>query len=208
MLVALPIRFICRIIWPMVWLMNVLAAGLSRVLGLRLHIEEAPIGREEIVHIATEAGSRGMLSERERAVIVNTLNLGGAKAKDILIPRIRVAYLDLRRSMADNRAVMDEHLYSRLPLCNDGLDHVVGIVHTKEFLTAYAEAGDSSVLQLLAQPAVFVPETVTLDRLLALLLEKRARMMVVVDERGGMEGLVTLADLMQRLVSEPARKAE
>jgi CBS domain containing-hemolysin-like protein len=206
MVVALPIHLICRTIWPLVWLMNVLAAGLGLLLGLRLHIEEAPIGRDEIIHIATEAGTRGMLSERERAVIVNTLNLGAAKAKDILIPRVKVAYLDLQRSMAENREVMEGRLYSRLPLCNGGLDHVVGIVYTKEFLTAYAEAGEASVLQLLAQPVLFVPETVTLDRLLALLLEKHARMVIVVDEHGGMEGIVTLTDLMQRLVNDHGGK--
>src|SRR5690606_33343540 len=93
-----------------------------------------------------------------------------------------------------------QYLYSRLPLCNGSVDRVVGLVYTKEFLAAYAEAADTSVLQLIARPAVFAPSTVSLDRLLDLFLEKDSRMIILVDEYGGVDGLVTLADVMRQLL--------
>ena len=117
-------------------------------------LEEHPTAVDEALERAAEQGT---LTGRERSLILNTLALGRRTARQIMVPRVKVAYLDLRRSMDENRAVMNEYLYSRLPLCDGGMDHVIGVVPTKEFLSAYNEEGDSSVLQLIAHPPVFVP---------------------------------------------------
>jgi putative hemolysin len=105
--------------------------------------------------------------------------------------------------MNENRSVMNEHLYSRLPLCDGGMDRVIGVVHTKEFLSAYNAEGDSSVLGLIARPPLFAPESIALDQLLVLFDRKKAQMAFLVDEHGGVEGLVTLRDVVDELVGEP-----
>ena len=74
------------------------------------------------------------------------------------------------------------------------------VVYTKEFFTAYPEGSDSPVLQLICRPAIFAPSNVTLDRMLALFLEKNSRMIILVDEYGGVDGLVTLTDVMNQLL--------
>jgi CBS domain containing-hemolysin-like protein len=84
------------------------------------------------------------------------------------------------------------------------LDHVIGVIYTKEFLTAFEAEADPSVLQLIARPAVFVPETITLDRLLTTFHEKKIHLLIVVDEFGGAEGTVTLTDVLDELVGEMA----
>lgn len=195
--VAGPLLLVLIIIRPLVWLMDRMANLLSRALGLGpIRIEEAPAGIEELKAITQEAE----LGRQERALILNTLGLAELRADDVMVPRVKVASLDLQRTMQANRDVMEEHLYSRLPLCNGGMDHIVGIIYTKEFLAAYPETDDSAVLQLLARPAVFAPATVSVDRLLALFMEKRARMIILVDEYGGVDGIATLTDVMDRLL--------
>lgn len=200
-IVSGPLVLILTAIRPLVVLMDVLANLLSRALGLGpVQIEDAPVGVDELKAIAREAGDRGTLDRQAQDLILNTLGLRQLRADDVMVPRPQVAYLDLTRTMEQNREVMEEHLYSRLPLCNGGMDHVVGIVYTKEFLAAYPEAADSSMLQLLVRPAVFAPSTVSVDRLLALFLEKRVRMIILVDEYGGVDGIATLTDIMDELL--------
>jgi magnesium and cobalt exporter, CNNM family len=200
-MVALPLLTILWCIYPLVWLMDRLAHLTSRALGLGpVRIEDPPMGVEELKAVAQEAGDHGSLGLQEQKLILNTLGLAGMRADDVMVPRVHVSSLDLRRTMAQNREVMEEHLYSRLPLCNGGMDHIIGIVYTKEFLAAYPEASDSSILQLICRPAVFAPTTLSLDRLLALFLEKHSRMIVLVDEYGGVDGIVTLTDVMDQLL--------
>jgi CBS domain containing-hemolysin-like protein len=207
---GVPMYWLMRLLKPMVLMMTFMANMVSKPLGLG-GVDEAEREwhtAEEISLIATEAADHGELSSGERSLILNTLALGRRTARQIMVPRVKVAYLDLTWTMDDNRRVMDEHLYSRLPLCNDGIDHVIGIVPTREFLHAFHEAADVSVLQLLARPAVFAPATIPIDKLLVLLDEKRTQMVTLVDEHGGVEGIVTLRDVVDELVGRPIEKNE
>lgn len=205
-LTAPPMRQIMRAIRPLVWIMDVTANATTRLLGLGpVQIEGQVHSAEEIRLITAEAGEAGVLSLRERSIILNALALGRRTAEQIMVPRVRVAYLDLRRSMEQNIAVMSEYLYSRLPLCDGGMDRIVGVIYTKEFLTAYQEEkADSTVLSLIARPAVFVPASVPLDRLLTVFKDKRTHMVFLVDEYGGLEGLVTVTDVVDELLGEMA----
>lgn len=208
-LTAVPILGILFLVRPLVWVMNSTANLLTVPLGLgRVERMEGARsqGAEEIRVLASEAAAEGALTHQERSLILNTLSLGRRKAKQIMVPRVRVAYLDLRRSMAENRAVMNEHLYSRLPLCDGGMDNVIGVVPTKEFLSAFNAEGDSSVLSLIARPAVFAPESISLDQLLILFDHKKTQLAFLVDEHGGVEGIVTLRDVVDELVGEPLEK--
>lgn len=202
---ARPVNLLLTITWPLVWLMNRSANLVTRPLGLG-DVEEA----EKEIHtlddlrlITAEAAEHGTLTNRERSLILNSLALGRRTARQIMVPRVKVAYLDLRKSMDENRRVMNEHLYSRLPLCDGSIDRVVGIVPTREFLAAFNAEGDTSVLQLISRPAIFAPSTISLDKLLVLVDERRTQMVILVDEHGGMEGIVTLRDIVDELVGQP-----
>jgi putative hemolysin len=134
-----------------------------------------------------------------RALVLNSLSIGRRTARDIMVPRVRVAAVDLRATMTENRDLVERRLFSRMPLCDGGLDRVVGVVRIKEFLEAYYAEGDTSVLAALAEPPVFLPERVTLDRLIGAFHEHRTQMVFLVDEYGGVEGLVTLRDVIDEL---------
>jgi CBS domain containing-hemolysin-like protein len=83
------------------------------------------------------------------------------------------------------------------------MDRVIGVVPTKEFLSAYHAEGDTSVLQLIAQPPAFVPDTIPLDNLLLVFDEKKTHFAILVDEHGGVEGIVTLSDVVDELIGDP-----
>ncbi len=208
---AAPVVGILTIARPLVWLMNATANLVTRPLGLgRVQDADENAGPsiDEIRLLTSQAAAAGELSPRERSLILNGLALGRRSAREIMVPRMRVAFLDLKKSMDDNRRVMNEYLYSRLPLCDGGFDKVIGLVPTKEFLSAFHAEGDSSVLQLIARPAVFAPETATLDKLLVMFDEHRTQQIFIVDEHGGVEGIVTLRDVLDELVGQPLARPE
>jgi CBS domain containing-hemolysin-like protein len=205
-LTARPILGVLWLTGPLVWVMNRLANAITRPLGLgRVDaMVEKGSTAEDIRLLTSQAAADGVITPRERSLILNTLALGRRTARQIMVPRMRVAWLDLQRTMDQNREVMNEHLYSRLPLCNGGMDHVIGLVPTREFLSAYNAAGESSVLQLLARPAAFAPEQISLDRLLTVFHEQRTQFVFLVDEHGSVTGIVTLRDVVDELLATTA----
>jgi CBS domain containing-hemolysin-like protein len=188
--------------------MNAMANLVTRPLGLgRIeNLEEEGHSAEELRAIASEAADTGVLSQQERHLILNSLVLGRRTAKEIMVPRMKVEFLDLQENMQQNREVMAKELLSRFPLCDGGLDHVVGIVETQGFLFAYNEAAESSVMSLIAKPAVFAPENVGVDKLLALFNQKRTEVVLLVDEYGAVAGLVSLQDGVDELMGDPQQE--
>ncbi len=200
-LTATPILALKTVLRPLVWLMDTLANLVTGVLGLgKVEIGEETVTAEELQHITHEAATAGNLTTRERTLILNSLTLGKRTAAEIMIPRMRVNYLDIQRSMKENLDAISSYLFSRMPLCDGGMDHVIGVVYTKEFLTAFQETDDSSVLLLIARKPVFVPVTVPLDRLLTRFHDDKVHLLFLVDEHGSVNGIVTLTDVVNELV--------
>lgn len=200
---AVPVLMITRAVRPLVWLMNQLANVVTVPLGLGRvdKIAEHRVTTAEIRLLTTTAEAEGELTPRERSVILNALTLADRPVSQIMIPRVRVKHLDLKWSMDDNRAIINERLYSRLPLCNGGMDHIIGVVHTKEFFSAYHAAGDVAVLQLIAREPVFVPQTQPLDQLFTTFAQTHSQLLIVADEYGGAAGIVTLRDATDSLLA-------
>jgi CBS domain containing-hemolysin-like protein len=200
---ALPMLGIMRAIRPLVWVMNTMASGVTRMLGLGpVRIEGEIHTPDEIMVIASEAADAGALTPRERSLILNSLSLGRKTAQQIMVPRVKVAYLDLKKSIDENHRVVEESLFSRLPLTDGGMDHVIGIIYTKEYLTAYHAGGDVSMLPLIARPPVFIPVTLRLDKLLTVFRDEKTQMLFLADEYGGVSGIVTLRDVFDELLGE------
>jgi CBS domain containing-hemolysin-like protein len=200
-LTAGPILLIQRALMPLVWIMDTMANLTTRLLGLGpVTIGDEKITADELRHITSEAADHGNLTLRERTLILNSLTLGRRTAAEVMVPRTRANYLDLQRSMKDNLAAISSYLFSRMPLCDGGMDKVIGVVYTKEFLTAQAETDDSSVLLLIARPPVFVPVTLALDKLLQRFHDEQTHLLFLVDEHGSVKGIVTLTDVVNELL--------
>jgi CBS domain containing-hemolysin-like protein len=201
---AVPTLAIRRSIFPLVWVMNRMANLVTKPLGLGSveDLETQSITADELRLMAIEAGRQGVVSPRARSLVLNSLAIGRRTAEQIMVPRTRVGYLDLQRSMEENFHSAESHLFSQMPLTDGGMDKVIGVILTREFLTAYHAGGDSAVLSLIARPPVFMPETISLDRLIEAFHESQTNMVFLVDEYGGVEGIVTLRDVMDELVDE------
>lgn len=208
-LTAVPVLAVRRAVGPLVRLMNAMANAVTRPLGLG-RVDDAPSQRvtlEELELLARRAAQQGILGPRERSLVLASLAIGRRRAKEIMVHRTQVDRLDLRWTMAENRAAVERHLHARLPLCDGDMDHVVGLVQTEEFLTACQDvtddtATDTTLLRLLARPPVFLPLNLTLDRLLNAFHEHHTTFVFLVDEHGGVAGIVTLQDLVDELLGE------
>jgi len=201
-LTAVPVTFVQTFVSPLVWLMNKIANAITRPLGLgRVEdIEKHAVTADELRLLANQAFADGVVTPKERQIILASLTLGRRKAKEIMIHRSQVQMIDINKSMEASKQIVDSALHSRFPLCQGELDKTIGVMSAKDFLTAYHAGGDTSMLQLIASPPIFVPDMVTLDRLLAELQEHRAQMVFLANEYGTVQGLVTLQDVIDELI--------
>lgn len=199
---AVPVLAISYLVRPLVRLMNGMANLVTLPLGLgRVEtLEDEEVSVEELRLLATEAARGGTLTGFERSLITNALSLQKRRADRIMVPRMRVAFLDLTRSMQANREVLHDNLYSHFPLCNGGIDKVVGVVATKQFLTAFQAAGETRVLELIADTPLFAPENANVAQILSLMNRTRTQFVILVEEHGGTAGIVTMRDVMEDLM--------
>jgi CBS domain containing-hemolysin-like protein len=203
-LTAVPVLGVQRVVRPLVWLMNKMANAITVPLGLGRvdEPEQQHVTLEELRMQIGQATEDGIITPRERSLLLNSLTIGTRRVRDIMVPRVQVQYLSIKRSMAENRETIEQYLHTRLPLCDGSLDKVIGVIDTKDFLTADVASGDTSILPLLSTAPVFVPETISLDRLLGTFHEHRTQFVFIVDEYGGVEGICTLQDVVDELVGE------
>lgn len=159
---------------------------------------------EEIDMLIAESSDGGLLEPDEHRRLRRALRLGRRNARQLMVPRRRIEALDLMATADQVLEKVAASPYSRLPVYRGTVDHVVGILHTKDVAQHYARHGRLDTVQPLLRPVVRIPATVTGDRVLSLLRENRARMAVVIDEYGGMEGILTFEDVLTELVGDVA----
>jgi magnesium and cobalt transporter len=157
--------------------------------------------REELEELIEEHQEEQPIDAHERTLLVNILKLHELTASDIMVPRVDILALDVDTPFAEAVKQMVEHGHSRLPLYRERLDDVVGIVHIKDLLP-FAADGRSVTLDKIARKVLFVaPSLPVLDLLLQMRLS-RVHMALVVDEFGGIDGLVTIEDVIEEIVGE------
>ena len=142
------------------------------------------------------------LDERERSMIRSILRLDEFNARDIMVPRLDIVTVDVEDSLADVASRMLESGHSRLPVYRETIDNIVGVIHSRDLLQLLNSNSRWPSLADLLRAPFFVPEAKRLDELLSEFQKLRVHMALVVDEHGGIEGLVTLEDLLEEIVGE------
>jgi len=160
--------------------------------GNYLERDEVGITEEELVG----------LDERDREMLRSILELDVTAAHEIMVPRLDIVAVELNSSLSEVAEKVVRYGYSRLPVYEDTIDQIVGIVHTRDLIAALAQQKAATSLRDLVRPAFFIPETKRLDDLLQEMRVKGVQMAIVVDEYGGTEGLVTMEDLLEEIVGE------
>ena len=162
-----------------------------------------PESREEAVEQMVDASERaGLIESEERAMIAGVLQLDRTLTREIMVPRIDVIALDVETSLRDALDVVIAGAHSRVPVYEESVDHVVGLVYAKDLLKTLRDCATDAPLRSLLRPAYFVPESKRLDELLQELQRTKVHMAIVVDEYGGTAGIVTIEDVLEEIVGE------
>jgi putative hemolysin len=185
---------------PLVWGMSTATSMVLFLLGA--HKQEGPtVSVDDIEHLLEAGRAEGVLEAFETAVATEALRLGERTVRDIMRPRIDLDALDIDTPASEILGAIAMAGYSRLPVYEGSLDHILGYVSLKDVLR-HNWMGWPLELRKMMHRALFVPETMPLDRLLELFQKEKNQLAIVLDEYGGTEGLVTMEDVLEELVGE------
>ena len=173
---------------------------LMRLMGLR-YGQDTFITREEVQHMVLEGHETGVFSESEHEYIQNVFEFTHTCVREVMVPRTRMIALDLQMNRAELVRIILEAQYSRYPVYRDNIEEIVGVLHDKDIMGALVKGEELHLEQVIRQP-VFVPEGKKVNELLKEMQRTRNHMALVVDEYGGIAGLVTTEDLLEELVGE------
>ena len=201
---AIPLDWLARITYPLVWLLQVSANGLLRV----LRVKPAPAGmiaytRDDIRHSVAAAEDVGELQEAEEEMLYKVFDFASKEVSAVMVPRPEVVGISAEMPPEEAlRAVVDSP-FTRYPVYRGSLDDVVGILHVRDLFGAIHDQGIAAVeLESIVRPAYVVPETKDLAALLADFRREKQHMAIVIDEYGDVEGIVTLEDILEEIVGD------
>jgi len=199
-LIAPSMELLARLARPIVWLLSASSSSLLRLMGATRN-EEAPVTDEEIKVLMEQGSEAGIFHESEQAIVSNVLRLDDQRISAIMTHRNDIYLLDLSEPEDEIRNRIAQSPYTRLVVCRDGLDHVVGILRTVDILKD-ALAGKPLAIEPSLRPPLYVPEGVSTTYLLENFRKSRQQCALIVDEYGELQGLVTLTDVLTSIVGE------
>lgn len=198
--VALPMAALSVIARPFVAILGLVTATVLRVLRINPDASSS-VSVEDIEHLMESGREQGVLQETEHEMAMEALQLRNRRIRDIMRARIDIDAVDIDTPAEEVVGVMAMSGFSRLPVYDDNLDHIIGFLYNKDVFQQSYLGRDIELRKIMRSP-LFVPETLTLDRLLVALREKRTQLAIVLDEFGGTRGMVTLEDVLEELVGE------
>jgi putative hemolysin len=198
--VALPMLALQRVSLPVVWFLRAITRGILAFLGQSSDVKQT-VSVEDIQHLIESGREAGVLEHSEQRVAIEALKLGDRTVVDILRPRIEIDAIDIDTPANEVIGQMAMSGFSRVPVCEGSIDQITGFLYIKDvFLQQYL--GRPVDIRRLMRPALFIPKTVTVSRLLELFQNQRTQLAIVLDEYGGTEGMVTLEDAVEVLIGD------
>lgn len=199
-LVLRPMRLALLLLAPIIRIVVFVTTGLTRF--MRKHEREGLFVSEDGIKALIEAGEEsGVVAAEQRRMLHGVFELSETRVRDVMIPRTEVVGIDVTSDFASVLAAVRQARHSRFPVYRENLDNIVGVLHTKNVLDYIGRPEDFSLLEASRKP-YFVPESKRIGVLLQNFLKKREHLAIVVDEYGGMEGIVTLEDVVEEIVGD------
>lgn len=195
------ISAIARLFAPIVWFLTVSTNAVLRLLGIDPNAEEEAVSEEEIRMMVDVGSQKGTIDHEEKQFIQNVFEFDDLTAGEIATHRTDLTILWMEESMEEWAHTIRESRHTRYPVCGESADDVVGILNTQDYFRLTDQSRET-VLERAMEPAYFVPERVKADVLFRNMREEGRAMAVVLDEYGGMTGILTLSDLVEQLVGE------
>jgi putative hemolysin len=196
-----PLDSLARAASPVVRLLTASNRFVLRLLGQKGAAQRAFISEEEVKFMVEEGREQGVFDQTEQELIHSVFQFTESSVKDVMIPRPRIHAIDVETPVEEVLAFIVETGKSRYPVYRNSLDEVLGILYDKDLFRLLAEKKPITLAQVI-RPAFFTPETTRVSRLLKSMQRRRMPMALVVDEYGGVEGLVTIEDLIEEIVGE------
>ncbi len=193
--------FIGKAFKPFVWLLSITTNAVTRLIGFDPFAEEETMTEEEILMMVDVGGEKGVIEETERDMIANIFEFGDTTASEVMTHRTEIAAVENTETVADIVKLAMEEGFSRIPVYEEDIDTILGVVYVKDLLK-YVVQGDSSDISVteLMRPVYFIPESKRLDNLFSEMTEKKVQMAIVVDEYGGTSGIITMEDLIESIL--------
>jgi CBS domain containing-hemolysin-like protein len=197
LLIAFPLYAFYKVTYPAIWLLNRASNALLKLIRIAPASEGEIAHDEEELRLMLASTSASQLPPEQRELLDNVFELSHRMARQIMLPRQDVVYLSTTRPLQENLRIARRSGHTRFPLCEGDLDHVIGLVHIKDLFRR--ERPPTSLTEV-ARPIAFVPETLQLDRLLRRMRAERFHFAAVIDEYGGVSGVVTLEHVIEEIV--------
>jgi CBS domain containing-hemolysin-like protein len=200
--IAVPLQAFYLIFRPFIWVLNGFANVILKLFGIsNVGGHESVHSTEELHYLLDQGKESGALDTNEHELIKNVFDFNERVVKNIMVPRTKISGIELSAAPADVISKIIAEGYSRLPVYDEIIDKIIGIIHAKDILPLLAEHKDWSLKDIIRKP-YFVPETKKINDLLSELQQKRIQIAIVIDEFGGTAGMVTLEDIVEEIVGE------
>jgi putative hemolysin len=192
---------IAKLFAPIVWFLTVSTNAILRLLGIDPNAEEEEVSEEEIRMMVDLGSQKGTIDHDEKEFIQNVFEFDDLTAGDIATHRTEISLLWLEESMEDWKNTIYSSRHTLYPICSNSVDNVVGILNAKDYFRLEDKSREN-VMNKAVKPAYFVPESVKADVLFRNMKQSRNNLAVVLDEYGGVSGIVTINDLVEQLVGD------
>lgn len=200
--VARPLERFAKVFRAPLWIFNRTGSALARLLGLKSSLQHAAVYSEvelrQLVDISRESGH---LRAEERRLIHRVFEFSDTLVREAMVPRPAIAAIAADCSLADITQAFQQHRYSRLPVYRGSLDNMIGFIHSKDLIPYLLRPQEFS-LEYVLQPPMYVVDTARLEDVLRQMQKAKTHFGFVVDEHGGIEGIITLEDLLEEIVGE------
>ncbi|HHX69451.1 MAG: hemolysin family protein [Miniphocaeibacter sp.] len=203
-LFAIPVvNLVAKFMKPFVWLLSLTTNGVLRLLGQKAEGVEEKVTLEEIKSLVEVGQEQGVINPVEREMIDSVIGFDDKLAEDIMTARTEVFMINVDSEIDDYASKMMELKYSRIPIYEDDIDNIIGILYIKDFLKEAFEHGFENIdIRKIIRPPYFVPERKNINDLFLELQEGKMHMAILIDEYGGFSGIVTMEDLIEEIVGD------
>ena len=197
--VSAPLLVFQKIIHPLVVFTSASSNGLSKILGIKSSENRHSVSEDEIKYLVTDNDE---LQDDEKRMINEIIELGDTTVREVMQPRIDIVVSEYRDSVSAVIEKMEETGYSRIPIYKENYEHIAGIVYYKDLVRPLLDGKGESNVGNYVYDAIFVPESRQIYPLLSQMQAQGAQLAVVIDEHGGMVGIITLEDILEEIVGE------
>ena len=201
MAVAVPLRLFYIFFKPIIWCLNTFANFLLKLIGIDAVQGETHHSSEELQYLLDQGKETGAIDSTEHELIQNVFDFNERVVKNIMVPRTKISGVEIDTGQDELLEILITEGYSRMPVYEETIDKIVGIVHAKDTLPLLARKSTFELKDIIRKP-YFIPETKKINDLMAELQQKRIQIAIVLDEFGGTAGMVTLEDIVEELVGE------